>query len=124
MSPIARQAEGTEFHYKPGDFGLIPRPEQRIQTNIEKMHELSQTTRLGTLKKVLTRSIGVQTISSPKVSSHNVRVYVMLGTDLNEASLRNRSRNTARNAHLLLLCCEIRSIAVRTLACVAGYVLC
>ena len=67
MSPITRQAEGTDFHYKPGDVGLIPRPEQRIQTNIEKMHELSQTTRLGTLKKVLTRSIGVQTISSPKV---------------------------------------------------------
>ena len=67
LSPITRQAEGTDYHYRPGDFGLIPRPQQHIQTNIEKMHELSQTSRLGSLKKVLTRSISTQTISTPKV---------------------------------------------------------
>ena len=67
LSPIARSAGGTLPHYQLGDLGLIPRPKHHIPTNFEKMKELSATTRLGSLKKVLTRSVATQTISSPKV---------------------------------------------------------
>lgn len=66
MSPIARGPAGTEPHYQLGDLGLIPRPKDNIPTNFEKMKELSATTRLGSLKKVLTRSVAVQTVSSAK----------------------------------------------------------
>lgn len=66
MSPVARNPLGTAAHYQLGDLGLIPRPKQHIPSNIEKMKELSATTRLGGLKKVLTKTVSTQTISSPK----------------------------------------------------------
>ena len=77
MSPIARVPHGTEPHYQLGDLGLIPRPKHTIPTNFEKMKELSQTTRLGALKKVLTKSVGVQTVSSPKVRDLSNSVCVL-----------------------------------------------
>ena len=70
MSPIAKIPGGTLPHYQLGDLGLIPRPEQRIPSHVEQMKELSTTTRLGTLKKVLTHSTGTQTVSTQKVSLH------------------------------------------------------
>lgn len=71
MSPIARQSGniGTLPHYNLGDLGLIPRPKQHIPSHMDKMHDLSATTRLGALRKVLTRSVGIQTVSAPKVSA-------------------------------------------------------
>ncbi|KAJ8300128.1 hypothetical protein KUTeg_021647 [Tegillarca granosa] len=66
MSPIARSKDGTLPHYQLGDLGLIPRPKQQIPTSLDKMRALSATTRLGGLRKVLTRSIGIQTVSAPK----------------------------------------------------------
>ncbi len=62
-------AGGTLPHYQLGDLGLIPRPSQPIPSNFDKMKELSTTTRLGSLKKVLTRSVAVQTVSAPKVGT-------------------------------------------------------
>ena len=61
------ERDGTLPHYQLGDLGLIPRPTQHIASNFERMQELSATTRLGTLKKVLTKSVAVQTNSAPKV---------------------------------------------------------
>lgn len=58
---------GTLPHYQLGDLGLIPRPQNQIPTHTDKMKGLSVTTRLGALRKVLTRSVGVQTVSAPKV---------------------------------------------------------
>jgi hypothetical protein len=58
---------GTLAHYQLGDLGLIPRPKQPIPTSMDKMRVLSATTRLGGLRKVLCRSVGVQTVSAPKV---------------------------------------------------------
>ena len=66
MSPIAKEG-GTIPHYSLGDLGLVPRPKHHIPTNFEKMKELSETTRIGGLKKVLTKSVAVQTVSAPKV---------------------------------------------------------
>jgi len=57
---------GTLPHYQLGDLGLIPRPAHHIPTHLEQMKELSATTRLGNLKKVLTKSVAVQTVSAPK----------------------------------------------------------
>lgn len=57
---------GTLPHYQLGDLGLIPRPKQPIPTSMDKMRVLSATTRLGGLRKVLCRSVGVQTVSAPK----------------------------------------------------------
>lgn len=66
-SPLASLPGSTTApHYQLGDLGLIPRPAQQIPTSLDKMKELSVTTRLGTLKKVLTRSVAVQTVSAPK----------------------------------------------------------
>ena len=67
MSPIAKVPGGTLPHYQLGDLGLIPRPKEHIPTRYEQMKDLSTTTRLGTLKKVLTKSVAVQTVSTPKV---------------------------------------------------------
>ena len=69
MSPVAIHPGGTLPHYQLGDLGLIPRPKQHIPTSFEQMRVLSATTRLGNLKKVLTRSVAVQTVSAPKVNS-------------------------------------------------------
>ncbi|KAK3087928.1 hypothetical protein FSP39_012548 [Pinctada imbricata] len=67
MSPIATpQSGGPLPHYQLGDLGLIPRPKHHIPTSFDKMRVLSATTRLGGLRKVLTRSVGVQTVSAPK----------------------------------------------------------
>ena len=60
---------GTLPHYQLGDLGLIPRPKQTIPTSLDKMRVLSATTRLGGLRKVLCRSVGIQTVSAPKVNS-------------------------------------------------------
>jgi len=57
---------GTLNHYQLGDLGLIPRPAHLIPTHLQQMKELSTTTRLGNLKKVLTKSVAVQTVSAPK----------------------------------------------------------
>ena len=61
---------GTLAHYQLGDLGLIPRPKQPIPTSMDKMRVLSATTRLGGLRKVLCRSVGVQTVSAPKVRTY------------------------------------------------------
>lgn len=68
MSPIAKAPYGTLPHYQLGDLGLIPRPQNAIPSHTDKMRVLSDTTRLGGLRKVLTRSVGIQTVSAPKVS--------------------------------------------------------
>ncbi|XP_061169615.1 cilia- and flagella-associated protein 157-like [Saccostrea echinata] len=65
MSPVARSG-GTLPHYQLGDLGLIPRPKNHIPTSVDKMRVLSATTRLGGLRKVLTKSVAVQTVSAPK----------------------------------------------------------
>jgi len=57
---------GTLPHYQLGDLGLIPRPKQPIPTSMDKMRVLSATTRLGGLRKVLCRSVAIQTVSAPK----------------------------------------------------------
>lgn len=57
---------GTLPHYQLGDLGLIPRPKQAIPTSLDKMRVLSATTRLGGLRKVLCRSVAIQTVSAPK----------------------------------------------------------
>ncbi|KAL8596770.1 hypothetical protein ACOMHN_053866 [Nucella lapillus] len=57
---------GTLPHYSLGDLGLIPRPKQNIPTFLERTQTLSATTRLGGLRKVLTRSCATQTVSAPK----------------------------------------------------------
>ena len=61
---------GTLPHYQLGDLGLIPRPKQTIPTSLDKMRVLSATTRLGGLRKVLCRSVGIQTVSAPKVNNN------------------------------------------------------
>ncbi|XP_069122408.1 cilia- and flagella-associated protein 157-like [Argopecten irradians] len=66
VSPIATNSKGTLFHYQPGDLGMIPRPENPIPTSLEKMRVKSATTRLGELRKMLTNSVGVQTVNAPK----------------------------------------------------------
>lgn len=66
QSPLARSVRGTLPHYQLGDLGLIPRPQHQIPTSLEKTKDLPEANRLGTLKRVLTKSIATQTISSPK----------------------------------------------------------
>ncbi|PVD21704.1 hypothetical protein C0Q70_17504 [Pomacea canaliculata] len=57
---------GAIPHYNLGDLGLVPRPSQAVPTFTERVHGLSATTHLRSLRKVLTRSVGVQTVSTPK----------------------------------------------------------
>lgn len=66
LSPVGKGA--TLPHYSLGDLGLIPRPKHNIPTFLERTQALSATTRLGGLRKVLTRSVAVQTVSAPKVT--------------------------------------------------------
>ena len=68
-------------HYQLGDLGLIPRPKQTIPTSLDKMRVLSATTRLGGLRKVLCRSVGVQTVSAPKVRFGLLWTHVMLNLE-------------------------------------------
>ena len=67
LSPSPRP-QGTQPHYQLGDLGLIPRPAQNILSSVDKMKESATASRLGGLKKVLTKSVATQTISAPKVS--------------------------------------------------------
>ena len=67
--------DGTLPHYQLGDLGLIPRPKHHIASNTEKIQELSATTRLGTLKKILTKSVGIQTVSAPKVRYLSILIF-------------------------------------------------
>lgn len=53
--------------YLQGDLGLVPRPSHVIPTSMDKAKGLSETTRLGSLRRVLTKSVGIQTVSAPKV---------------------------------------------------------
>lgn len=48
---------------------MVPRPSHAIPTSMDKTKALSETTRLGSLRRVLTKSIGIQTVSAPKVST-------------------------------------------------------
>ena len=68
---------GTKAHYQLGDLGLVPRPNHYIQTSVDRTRELTATTRLGGLKKVLTRSVAIQTVSTPKVRQHAARGRAM-----------------------------------------------
>lgn len=52
--------------YQLGDLGLIPRPEQHIPTNLDKVRQI-ETTRLGALKRVVNKSVATQTVSTAKV---------------------------------------------------------
>ena len=72
LSPSPRP-QGTQPHYQLGDLGLIPRPAQNIPSSVEKMKESATASRLGGLKKVLTKSVATQTISAPKVSLTSCR---------------------------------------------------
>ena len=67
MSPLAKKFASETAHYKLGDFGIVPRPEVHMQSNREMMRDVAHAKTLGTLKKVLTRSVAVQTVSAPKV---------------------------------------------------------
>lgn len=82
MTPSPLSADlskvGTLPHYQLGDLGLIPRPKQPIPSNFDKMKDLSATTRLGSLKKVLTRSVAIQTVSAPKVKVYNIFYYLSI----------------------------------------------
>jgi len=63
-------------HYQLGDLGIIPKPDQYIPTYFEKMRDATAVQQLGSLKKVLTRSVGVQTISTQKVGTIvNQQIY-------------------------------------------------
>ncbi|XP_074654771.1 cilia- and flagella-associated protein 157-like [Tubulanus polymorphus] len=66
LSPICRTPRGTEPHYQLGDLGLIPRPNDRIPTSIDKVQKSVAGQHLGSLKRVLTKSVAIQTVSSPK----------------------------------------------------------
>ena len=68
--PISQKAISVA-HYQPGDLGIIPKPDQYIPTYFEKMKDATAVQQLGSLKKVLTRSVGVQTISTQKVSGRD-----------------------------------------------------
>jgi hypothetical protein len=73
IPPSALGKGNTLPHYSLGDLGLIPRPKQNIPTFLERTQTLSTTTRLGGLRKVLTRSVAVQTVSAPKARDWHFR---------------------------------------------------
>lgn len=52
-----------------GDLGIVPRTTQFIPTSMDKAKGLSESARLGSLRRVLTKSIGIQTVSAPKVNT-------------------------------------------------------
>ena len=77
MSATPPGGPGTVPHYQLGDLGLIPRPAQHIPSHIERVKELSTNQRLGSLKKVLTKSVAVQTVSTPKVRYYHFGFWDM-----------------------------------------------
>lgn len=66
LSTLAK--EGNLSHYALGDLGLIPRPNQQISTNVDKMKAITQAVQLRSLRGVLQKSVATQTVSAPKVS--------------------------------------------------------
>jgi len=65
-TPVSILQKPSTPHYQLGDLGLVPRPSHAIPTSMDKTKALSETTRLGSLRRVLTKSIGIQTVSAPK----------------------------------------------------------
>ncbi|CAL1529656.1 unnamed protein product [Lymnaea stagnalis] len=57
--------QGTLPHYQLGDLGLIPRPNQHVPTNMDKMKVISKIAKLGALRGVLSKSVATQTVSAP-----------------------------------------------------------
>jgi len=103
LSPLRRTTGGgpTQVsHYQLGDLGLIPRPKQTIPTNFEKMKELSATTRLGGLKKVLTKSVQTQTISAPKAMFFADQLLSKMPAATPLSELRTPARDKSPFPHL------------------------
>lgn len=88
--PMSALSKGSTLpHYSLGDLGLIPRPKQNIPTFLETTQNLSATTRLGGLRKVLTRSVGVQTVSAPKALFYADQLLSRAPASTQEAVLRD-----------------------------------
>ncbi|XP_005992170.1 cilia- and flagella-associated protein 157 [Latimeria chalumnae] len=58
------KSPGLVPHYKLGDLGLVPRPNQLIHKPLDKLHMLSRTTRLGVLKPGPRASVNSMTEAS------------------------------------------------------------
>ena len=86
ISPIGPPG-GTLPHYQMGDLGLIPRPRVQIPTSFDRMRVLSATTRLGGLRKVLTRSVGVQTVSVTKAMFYADQLLTKVPSDMQNVIL-------------------------------------
>ncbi|OWF54650.1 cilia- and flagella-associated protein 157-like [Mizuhopecten yessoensis] len=97
MSPIAKSSQGTLPHYQLGDLGLIPRPKNTIPSSLDKMRVLSATTRLGGLRKVLTRSVGIQTVSAPKALFYADQLLSKAPAYTQNAVLQEKSRPDIRS---------------------------
>lgn len=61
------------FHYQLGDLGLIPKKNEHIMTNIEKMKLHHPQKELGTLRKLTKKSVATQTIDFQKVDLLNFK---------------------------------------------------
>ncbi len=73
MASSPARLQGTHPHYKLGDLGLIPRPALHIPSSLDKMKDYPPASGLGGLRKILTKSVGTQTLSSQKVSLFDAR---------------------------------------------------
>ncbi|KAL5021759.1 hypothetical protein ScPMuIL_000914 [Solemya velum] len=101
MSPMAADESGTLPHYQLGDLGLIPRPKHQIPTNMDKMRVLSATTRLGGLRRVLTRSVGIQTVSAPKAMFYADQLLSRAPLVTQEAVLKDFQSDRSRSPMIL-----------------------
>ncbi|XP_063433263.1 cilia- and flagella-associated protein 157-like [Mytilus trossulus] len=86
LSPVGPLG-GTLPHYQMGDLGLIPRPKVNIPTSFDRMRVLSATTRLGGLRKVLTRSVSVQTVSATKALFYADQLLTTVPADMQDTIL-------------------------------------
>lgn len=63
-----RVEKSFQAHYELGDLGIVPRKTDHILTNLEKKIKTKPIKELGTLQKLLRRTVATQTIDYTKAS--------------------------------------------------------
>lgn len=66
-SPLGLIGGGFNPHYELGDLGLVPRGDEYLMTNTDKMNFIQPQKELRALKKVTRKSVSTQTIDATKV---------------------------------------------------------
>ena len=62
-------------HYKMGDLGIVPRKEEHLLTNYEKLKLKNPQKELGNIQKLIRKTVATQTIDFTRVNLNALLVY-------------------------------------------------